>query len=149
MLKGSSSVLIVADEPLEAKMALEVFQEPPAWETVWVQDGLAALDYLKRQGEQAQGQQPELIITDLRLPRLTGLQLLDKIKKHPDWARIPVVIWTVSLSEEDAQRAYALGAAGYFTKPLEHTKFLEKLRTIRAYWECAASPASRPNDPTL
>ena len=80
---------------------------------------------------------PGLILLDINMPRMNGLELLALLKSHPELRRIPVVILTTSDQDEDKYRAYQLSAAGYMLKPLEYIVFLQIMQTIHQYWSAS------------
>jgi CheY-like chemotaxis protein len=102
-----------------------------------VADGQAALDYLYRRGAFANpdlSPRPGLILLDLRLPRVDGLEVLKTIKTDPGLSRIPVVILTTSAAEADMVRAYDNHANSYMVKPVDYKQFVTLMETIGYYW---------------
>ena len=99
-----------------------------------VEDGVEALEFLRRQGRHADAPRPDLILLDLNLPRKDGRQVLQEIKTDDSLKRIPVVILTTSKSEEDVLRAYDLHANCYITKPVDFNRFMEVVRSIEDFW---------------
>ena len=100
-------------------------------------DGEAALDYLFRRGTYADPRtspRPRVILLDLRLPRLDGLDVLHAIKTAPTLAKIPVVILTTSEAEQDVARAYTQHANSYVVKPLDFTLFTQLMEALGRYW---------------
>jgi len=95
-------------------------------------DGEEALDYFKRwdEGEKL----PVVILLDLKLPKISGLELLEKIKKHPKYNSIPVVILTTSKAEEDIVKSYSLYANCYVTKPVDLEQFVKVVKSIEDFW---------------
>lgn len=102
---------------------------------LWVvEDGVEALDFLRRQGRHADAPRPDLILLDLNLPRKDGRQVLKEIKNDDSLKRIPVVVLTTSKSEEDVLRAYNLHANCYITKPVDFNRFMEVVKSIENFW---------------
>ena len=102
-----------------------------------VRDGQEAIDYLFGRGEYSDNPpsaQPGLILLDLKLPRMSGLDVLEKIKQDEILRRIPVVILTSSAESRDVNRAYDLGANSYLVKPVEFSAFCEVAAKINLYW---------------
>ena len=100
-------------------------------------DGEAALDYLLHRGqftETANNPRPRVILLDLRLPKISGLQLLHEIKTHESLFSIPVVILTTSEAEQDLTLAYANHANSYLVKPVDFTKFSQLIDDLGLYW---------------
>jgi CheY-like chemotaxis protein len=102
-----------------------------------VLDGWAALDYLHRRDEYRDPQQsprPHVILLDLRLPKIDGLEVLKEIKEHAELRRIPVVVLTSSQAESDVAMAYDYHANSYLVKPLHFEAFTKLLRDVASYW---------------
>jgi CheY-like chemotaxis protein len=100
-------------------------------------DGEEALDVLERKGEYMDAPRPDMIISCLNLPKISGLEILAKIKKDPKLQRIPFIVLTYSEREEDILRAYVAGASGFFTKPIDEGEFGATVRMIYSYWNQA------------
>lgn len=102
-----------------------------------VKDGAEALDFIYCKGGYAArniGEKPKLILLDLKMPKLTGIQVLEKVKSDPDFRSIPVVILTSSKEDPDVQKCYALGANSYIVKPVDSNKFFTAIKEIGMYW---------------
>src|SRR3954469_11070718 len=100
-------ILLVEDSVDEAELTMQVLQEGRIRNRVsWVEDGEEAIAFLRREGRHAGAARPDLILLDLRLPRMSGQEVLAEIKQHPHWKRIPVVIMTTSDDEKDILKAY-------------------------------------------
>ncbi len=95
-------------------------------------DGQEALDLINNW--QVGMPLPSVILLDLKLPKISGLEVLEKIRKHPKFASIPVVMLTTSSEDADIQRAYALGVNSYIVKPVSFDQFMEVARHIDLYW---------------
>jgi CheY-like chemotaxis protein len=138
-MKGKAIlILLVEDDPAHAEIVrrnLEGFRV--ANRINCVQDGQAALDYLYRRNSYAAATaspRPDLIILDLRLPKVDGLEVLRQIKEDAQLKRIPTVVLTTSNAESDMVRAYAHGAGSYLVKPVEFEKFTHLMETFGFYW---------------
>ncbi|NOX44880.1 MAG: response regulator [Caldiserica bacterium] len=106
----------------------------------WVKTGEDALNFLYRRGEFAGAPRPNLILLDLRLPGKDGLEVLKEIKEDEKLRKIPVVVLTVSESEEDMVRAYDSGASAYLQKPTHTEDFEKLLNTVWEYWKVVKLP---------
>jgi len=134
-------VLLVEDNPddvLITERALE--KGGGSCELFVARDGEEALDFLRKRGKFKEAPKPDLILLDLRLPKINGHEVLAEIKKDPGLRRIPVIVLTVSTAEEDMVRAYDSGASGYITKPASTVEFMKVLATVRDYWEISELP---------
>ena len=102
---------------------------------VW--DGEEALDYLYRRGkftDRSESPRPGVILLDLRLPKIDGLEVLNTIKADPDLRRIPVVVLTTSAAETDKIKAYESFANSYLVKPVDYTQFVALMQSLGYYW---------------
>jgi CheY-like chemotaxis protein len=99
-----------------------------------VQDGVAAMDFLRKSGKYVKAPRPDLIILDLNLPKMDGRQVLAEIKEDEDLKRIPVVVLTSSQAEEDILKTYNLHANCYITKPIDFHQFLHVVQSIEDFW---------------
>ena len=128
-------ILLVEDNADEAEMTRSALRDGRVRNRVhWVENGEDALAFLRRQGQYAAAPRPDLVLLDLRLPRMSGQEVLVEIKQHPLWKRIPVVIMTSSDDEKDILAAYDRHANCYVTKPMDLDKFLEAVRSIEDFW---------------
>jgi CheY-like chemotaxis protein len=138
-MKGEAIViLLVEDDAAHAEIVrrnLEGFRLGNR--LVHVADGQAALDYLYRRAEFSDPQQsprPGIILLDLRLPKVDGLEVLRTIKSDPDLSRIPVVVLTTSAAETDVAKAYDCHANSYLVKPVDLPQFVAMMETFGFYW---------------
>jgi len=150
-MKAARVLLLVEDNPADIKITQRAFQESQLpVELVVVRDGQEAVDYLLRQGRYADDEDwrpPELILLDLNLPRLTGQQVLERIRGSDVLRTIPVVVLTTSRRDEEVRGVYAAGANTYIQKPQEFRRFVDVLRAIGTYWlETALLPTPRKAD---
>ncbi|WP_324566460.1 response regulator [Accumulibacter sp.] len=132
----SNRMLMVEDEAGDARLLqLAIRQSGFSADIDHVWDGYEALDYLRRAGQQRQrAPRPDLIVLDLKMPRLSGLDFLALIKQDGDLRAIPVVVFSSSLLETDVRSAYELGAAGYLIKPADFQELISMVRILGEYW---------------
>lgn len=138
-MKGEPIViLLVEDDPAHAEIVRRNLEGGRiANRLEHVADGQAALDYLYRRNgfsDPARSPRPGIILLDLRLPKVDGLEVLKAIKSDPELVRIPVVILTTSAAEADKARAYDNHANSYLVKPVEYSHFAELMETLGYYW---------------
>lgn len=100
----------------------------------WVMDGNSALSYLLQEGDYQQKTHPNLILLDLNLPGIHGLQILESIKNNDTLRMIPVIIFTTSDADLDVQKAYTLGANCFIQKPASLSQYINTMTSISAYW---------------
>ncbi|QEW05838.1 response regulator [Nitrincola iocasae] len=128
-------VLLVEDEPADAHLIRLAFEENNLLVDLrHVSDGVEAFSFLRRQSGYSDEAQPDLILLDLNMPRMNGLQFLEKIKQEVAFRHIPVVVLTTSDSESDIIRSYDLGASGYVVKPVDIDDFIHQVKTLEDYW---------------
>jgi len=128
-------LLLVEDSEPDVRLTIEALREAKVKNRLWVvEDGVEAIDFLRRQGRHADAPRPDLILLDLNLPRKDGRQVLKEIKSDDSLKRIPVVVLTTSKSEEDVLRAYNLHANCYITKPVDFNRFMEVVKSIEDFW---------------
>jgi CheY-like chemotaxis protein len=110
-------------------------------ELYFAYDGEEAINFLHNTGEFEDAPRPDLILLDLNLPKINGLQVLAQIKEDERLRRIPVIVLTVSTSQEDMVKAYDSGAASYMTKPVDSKDFERLIETVKEYWRIASIPS--------
>ena len=127
-------ILLVEDNPDDVLLTTRALRESKVANEIVVQpDGAAALDYLLGAGSEDRPL-PQVILLDLRLPKMTGLELLAKLRSVERTRRLPVVILTSSDEERDVLQGYDLGANSYVRKPVEFHGFIEAVRQLGLYW---------------
>jgi CheY-like chemotaxis protein len=139
MIDKKPVVILMADDDAEDRMlAKEALQECRlANELRFVEDGEQLLDYLHRKGDfadPATSPKPGLILLDLKMPRKSGLEALEEIKRDPELRQIPVVVLTTSRAEEDIYRSYDLGVNSFVSKPVSFQGLVDIMRTMGKYW---------------
>lgn len=131
-------ILLVEDNPDDEFLTLRSLRDNRiANEIIVVRDGQAALDWLfgpAGAGGRAAADLPAMILLDLKMPKVSGLDLLQRLRADPRTRRIPVVIFTSSGEERDVLRSYDLGANSYVRKPVEFSEFSEAVRQLGLYW---------------
>ncbi len=130
-------ILLVEDDPNDVELTLSALAEYNlANEAIVMRDGAEALDYLYRRGEFAERSDgdPVVILLDLKMPRLTGLQVLRQLKTDEHLGLIPIVILTSSREDRDLDECYRLGANAYVVKPVRFGEFVEAVKHIGVFW---------------
>jgi CheY-like chemotaxis protein len=126
-------ILLVEDNPMDVDLMQRAFAKRHIVNVLEIaRDGEEALDWIARW--EAGDPLPVVILLDLKLPRVSGLEVLSQLKAHPDYSRIPVVVLTTSREDADVAAAYALGVNSYIVKPVEFEKFIEVAAQIDLYW---------------
>ena len=132
-------VLLVEDTPTDAELALRALKKRGlANRVIWLKDGAEALDFLFGTGAYAGRDvancRPKVVLLDLRLPKLSGLEVLRRVKADPRTHAIPVVVVTSSKEEVDLDECYRLGVNSYITKPVEFDEFAKVVGELGLYW---------------
>jgi two-component system response regulator len=138
-------ILLVEDNPDDVELTLDAFERSNvANEIVIAHDGQEALDYLFAMGAHADRDptlKPHVILLDLNLPKINGLQVLRRMRSDERTKRIPVVVLTTSNEEKDVIGSYDLGANSYVRKPVDFAQFLDAARQLGLYWLVLNEPA--------
>lgn len=133
-----ATILLVEDNPDDEALTVRALKNNNiANQTVVARDGQEALDYLHGEGAFAgrdTSQLPQVVLLDLKLPKVDGLEVLKQIRANPKTQRLPVVMLTSSNEERDILTSYALGANSYVRKPVDFEQFLEAARQLGLYW---------------
>ena len=133
-------ILLIEDSPSDTELTVEALREAKVRNRLnMVEDGVQALEFLRRTGKYAHAPRPDLIMLDLNLPRKDGREVLAEIKADEDLRLIPVVVLTTSRAEQDVLRAYQLNANCYITKPVDFEQFLDAVRSIESFWLCVVT----------
>jgi two-component system response regulator len=131
-------ILLVEDSDEDAELTMRTLKKQKlANQLHRVIDGAAALDFLFNRGEYASRQgsmPPRVILLDLKLPKVNGLEVLRELKAHAETKAIPVVVLTSSKEDRDLKEAYSLGVNSYIVKPVEFDKFVKAVETLGMYW---------------
>jgi two-component system response regulator len=144
---ASTVILLVDDDPNDVELMLRAFRNSPlANQVVVTRDGASALDYLHGTGAHA-GRDPTdlplVVLLDLNLPVLDGLEVLRRIRTDPRTRRLPVVILTSSDEDSDKIAGYGLGANSYVRKPVDFQQFSEAIHRLGLYWMVVNEPPPR------
>ena len=140
-------ILLVEDSAADAEMTLRTLKKRGIANTVqWVRDGVEALDWIHCRGgyENRPNGHPKLVLLDLKMPRMDGLQLLEAMKADASTRFIPVVMMTSSREEGDLLASYGLGVNSYVVKPVDFTEFAERIAQIGMYWMIANQTPTAP-----
>lgn len=149
-MSRSHTILLVEDSSDDVELTLRAFERSKAVsEIVVVRDGEEALDYLFRTGAHAArdpGAEPEVVLLDLKLPKIDGLEVLGRMRSDERTRRVPVVVLTSSGEESDLIRSYNLGANSFVRKPVNFVQFIEAAKQLGLYWLVLneAAPSTAP-----
>lgn len=136
-------ILLVEDDPRDLELTLVALERSQlANEVVIVRDGEAALDYLQRAGpyaDRAEGN-PAVVLLDLKLPKVNGLEVLQTVRSTEGLRSVPVVMLTSSHEETDVLRSYQLGVNAYVVKPVEFKQFVEAIADLGIFWAVLNEP---------
>ena len=136
-------ILLVEDDPYDVELTLTALTENHLTnEIVVVRDGAEALDYLYRRGDyESRGAgNPAVILLDLKLPKVDGLEVLKRVKADPDLRTVPVVMLTSSREEQDLVESYDSGSNAYVVKPVGFGEFVEAVRELGLFWAVVNQP---------
>lgn len=139
-------ILLVEDSPKDVKLTLAALEQCQLANTVVVvRDGAEALDYLhSRNGFAGRNAgHPAVVLLDLKLPKVDGLEVLEEIKSHPSLRHTPVVMLTSSREERDLVRSYSLGVNAFVVKPVGFEQFFEAIRDLGMFWAVLNEPPPR------
>lgn len=129
------TILMVEDNPADIRLTQEAFKENKISVNLHIaKDGVEAMDFLKKHHPYAKMPTPDLIILDLNMPKKDGREVLKEIKEDPLLKTIPVVVLTISQSEEDILLTYNEHVNCYIRKPLDLDKFIEVVKAIESFW---------------
>jgi CheY-like chemotaxis protein len=136
-------ILLAEDNAHDVELTLAALSEHNlANEVVVVRDGAEALDYLHHRGQFADHPNglPVVVLLDLKMPKVDGLEVLRQMKEHPDLKRIPIVMLTSSREEQDLVRSYQLGANAYVVKPVDFQQFVDSIKQLGFFWAIINEP---------
>jgi two-component system response regulator len=128
-------ILLVEDNPGDVRLTEEALKDAKVHTLLNVaKDGVEALAFLRKTGKYADAPMPDIILLDLNLPRMNGLEVLKEIKNDERLRQIPVVVITSSKAEEDVAKSYHLHANCYITKPIDFSQFIVMVQSIETFW---------------
>src|ERR1700723_3352428 len=136
-------ILMVEDDPKDVELSLTALEDYNlANEVVVARDGAEALDYIYSRGKYAgrPGENPAVMLLDLKLPKVDGLEVLQQIKSDEKFRLIPVVVLTSSREEKDMVASYKLGVNGYVVKPVNFHEFVNAIRELGVFWAIINEP---------
>jgi CheY-like chemotaxis protein len=136
-------ILLVEDDARDLELTLVALERSElANEVVSVRDGAAALDYLRREGEHAgrPAGNPAVMLLDLKLPKVDGLQVLKAVRETPELRSLPIVMLTSSHEEGDVVKSYELGVNAYVVKPVEFKAFVSAIADLGVFWAVLNEP---------
>jgi CheY-like chemotaxis protein len=128
-------ILLVEDNEGDIRLTKEAFRESMVWNHMnVVRDGAEALAFLRREGKYTDAIRPGIILLDLNLPKRSGIEVLEEIKRDDELKHIPVVVLTSSQAEQDILNSYNFHANCFITKPLDLEQFLQVVQSIKDFW---------------
>lgn len=140
-LSAARPILMVEDNPMDLDLALQAFDEYAVGNPIDVcRDGEEALIYIDEHDRSDDPQLPLVVLLDLRLPKVDGLDVLRHARQSKVWQKIPIVVMTTSRENRDIDTAYELGANSYIVKPVDFDAFSEVVKTIKMYWLLTNQP---------
>lgn len=142
-MNGFRKILLAEDDPKDIELTLRALSEHNlANEVALVTDGEQALDYLFRRGKYSQADRPDpaVLLLDLKMPKVDGLQVLEIIKKDESLKTLPVVVLTSSRQESDLVRCYQLGVNSFVVKPVRFDDFMQAIKQLGVYWALVNEP---------
>ncbi len=140
-LSAARPILLVEDNPMDLDLTLQAFEEYAVVNPIAVcRDGEEAWAYLDQHDRPDDPQLPIVMLLDLRLPKVDGLDVLRHARQSKVWQKIPIVVMTTSRENSDIDTAYQLGANSYIVKPVDFDAFSEVVKTIKMYWLLTNQP---------
>ncbi len=131
------TILLAEDSPADAEMTIDALRDARlANPIVQVEDGVEALDFLLRRGAFADREEglPAVLLLDIKMPRMDGLEVLQRIRSEEEFKRLPVVILSSSREESDLARSWDLGVNAYVVKPVDIDQFFSAVKTLGTFW---------------
>jgi CheY-like chemotaxis protein len=136
-MRNKRPILLVEDDQVDAMTVKRALKEIKVANPVKVAgNGEEALDFLKNE----ENDQPNIILLDLNMPKMNGIEFLKVVKSDEDMRKIPVVVLTTSREDQDRVESFSLSVAGYMVKPVDYLKFVEVIKAIDLYWTLSELP---------
>jgi CheY-like chemotaxis protein len=140
-MTSARPILLVEDNPMDLDLTLQAFKEHGVANPIMAcRDGDEALQYMEAHQAPTDSDVPILVLLDLRLPKVDGIEVLRQARQHPVWKQIPIVVLTTSRENRDVETAYQLGVNSYIVKPVDFMAFAEVVKTIKVYWLLTNEP---------
>ena len=134
-------ILLVEDNPMDIDLTFQAFQEHGVANPILTcRDGEEALRYFDDHGSADDPQLPIVVLLDLRLPKVDGIDVLRQAREHPVWKQVPFVVLTTSRQNADIESAYRLGVNSYIVKPVDFPTFTDVAKRIQVYWLLTNEP---------
>lgn len=128
-------IVLIEDNADDAELSMRSLKKNNlANDIEWLKDGAEALDHLEQYKNSKDEDKPRLILLDLKLPKISGIEVLESIKSDSALMTIPVVVMTSSREDKDLERCYALGVNSYIVKPIKFSEFSEVIKDVGLYW---------------
>jgi CheY-like chemotaxis protein len=141
VITSARPILLVEDNPMDLDLTLQALQEHSvANPIVACRDGEEALQYIEQHRLPSDSRIPILVLLDLRLPKVDGIEVLRQARANPVWKQVPFVVMTTSRENRDIEAAYQLGVNSYIVKPVDFATFTEVVKTIKVYWLLTNEP---------
>ena len=145
-MKDIRPILLAEDSPADAEMAIDALRDAHlANPIIHVEDGVEALDYLLRRGAHADREPglPAVLLLDIKMPRMDGLEVLQKLREDEAFNALPVVILSSSREESDLARSWDMGVNAYVVKPVDVDQFFHAVKTLGRFWAVFNEAPSR------
>jgi CheY-like chemotaxis protein len=141
MSTSPRTILLIEDNPMDIDFTLQAFEEHSVLNPIAVlRDGEEALEYMEQHCSSDDPGFPILVLLDLRLPKVDGIDVLRAARQHPIWRQVPFIVLTTSRENGDIELAYQLGVNSYIVKPLDFGLFSEVVRNVKTYWLLTNQP---------
>lgn len=128
-------ILLAEDNPNDVRVTRRAFEQGKILNNLHVvSDGVETMAFLRQEGEYADAPRPDIVLLDLEMPHMDGLEVLEALNDDPDLASIPVIVLTSSEAERDVVESYERNANAYLTKPVGYQAFQETVRQIETFW---------------
>ena len=137
-------ILLVEDNPMDLDLTLQALEgNGVANPIVACRDGEEALEYMQKHRLPGDLHVPIVVLLDLRLPKVDGIEVLRQARSDPVWRQVPIVVMTTSRESRDIEAAYGLGVNSYIVKPVDFLTFTEVVKSIKVYWLLTNEPPFR------